>query len=61
MRASSQIAVRFMLSRPRHPPVYQPPLKRLKKNAPVLALAFWGIFFLGAGILLALNSQNLIF
>ena len=51
----------IMLSRSRNPPVYQPPLKRLKKNAPVLALAFWGLFFLGAGLLLALNAQDMIF
>jgi len=48
-----------MLTRPRHPPVYQPPLKRLKKNGPVLAMAFWGLFFIGTGIVLAISSGSL--
>jgi hypothetical protein len=49
------------MSKTRHPPVYQPPLKRLKKNAPTIALAFWGIFFLAAGLLLAMSNNNALF
>ncbi len=42
----------------KHPPVYQPPMKRLRKSAPMIALAFWAIFFAGAGLVLLASRDN---
>jgi hypothetical protein len=40
--------------------VYQPPLKRLRKNGKMLALYFWGVFTVAAVLIWLVTRSNFI-
>jgi len=49
-----------MNKRRRPQQVYQPPLKRLRKKGPLLAMLFWVLFAAAAGLIWLVTRSNLI-